>query len=59
MNTEPEVTAMLEYRRAESSCCAAGVAPVPGDSAPYWSCRACGKQCLKVMGAPVAVSAHG
>ena len=59
MRAEPEVSATLEYRRAESSCCKAGVAPVAGDSAPSWSCRACGKPCLKVTGAPQAVSARG
>jgi hypothetical protein len=54
-----KVTAELEYRRAESSCCRAGLAGRSGDDMPAWQCRECGRPCLRVLGDPVKVEAHG
>lgn len=58
----PVLTAVLEHRRASSSCCAAPLgiaAPAGGGGEPAWLCTACERPCDRVLADPVEVSAHG
>jgi hypothetical protein len=59
LDAQPQITATFELRRAESSCCGAGLGVIPGDDSPRWSCRACGNECARVLGEPQEVTAHG
>lgn len=53
----PQITATLEHRKAESSCCGAKLNP--GAEPGTFTCRACAQPCERVMGEPQEVTAHG
>jgi hypothetical protein len=54
----PEITAVLEHRKASSSCHGAKLRAA--DVLPEgYECTACGEPCTRVLGEPQEVTAHG
>lgn len=53
----PQITAVLEHRKASSSCCGAKLRPAHVPQA--FECCACGQACERVLSDPVEVTAYG
>jgi hypothetical protein len=55
---KPEITAVVEHRKASSDCCGAKLraADVPPEG---FECTGCGEPCRRVLGEPQEVTARG
>jgi hypothetical protein len=57
LSVRPELTAVLQHRKASSDCHAAPLGY--GAEEGTYTCTRCGQPCGRVLGPPAEVTAHG